>query len=162
MIESLDCSGSDFFLLGKDVTQTGASLRFEVCGWSMYPLVKDRDVVEVVPAQPSEVSVGDIVLYRSGTRLLAHRVVGRETESEAVYLRARGDSFLNEDPIIAEADLIGRVRTVFRQTRGRQRVIPQDTWLARCAGFLMARSAAVHWLVRSGSRQLRRIRGLRR
>ncbi|MBN1660647.1 MAG: S24/S26 family peptidase [Anaerolineae bacterium] len=113
-------SGIEFFELGKDLAGAGVSLRFQVRGESMWPFIRDGDIVEVVPASAAQLSVGDVVLCRSGTRLLVHRVI-RCTHDESQVLRfvTRGDSLRYAEPPHDESLLVGRVAAL---QRGRRRI----------------------------------------
>lgn len=154
--ESLECQSAELYDLGKELADSDVSLRLEVHGWSMYPMLRRGDVIEVVPVARDAIYVGDVVFFRSGDRLLAHRVVGFVPDGQGVRIRARGDSFLQEDPPVPEQDLIGKVETVYRPWRDRQRVIRLDRGLSGSLGVLIARSSAVHRCVRGATRTLRR------
>jgi hypothetical protein len=160
MPEPLECRGAELYELGKELADTGASLHIEVRGWSMYPIIRDGDKVEVAPAMIDEIDVGDVVFFRSGDRLLAHRVVGFVSDGGCTSLRARGDRFRQEDPPFGQADLVGRVATVFRDRRGSQRVIRLDRGLSRYLGSLVARSRVVHRCFRWGARTMQRFENL--
>jgi hypothetical protein len=115
----------------------------------MYPFLKDGDEVEVAPAQIDEVKVGDVVFFRSGARLLAHRVVQIVEDDQETHLRTRGDSFRQEDPPVGETDLVGLVTVAYRRKRMRERTIQLGQGPARWLGVLVARSRIAHCCVRS-------------
>ena len=117
-------------------------------------------MIEVAPTLSHEIEVGDVVFFRSGDHLFAHRVVGFVPNEQGVSIRARGDSFLHEDPPIGEQDLIGRVETVYRPWRGGQRTIRLGRGLSGSAGLLIARSRVVHLCVRGTTRAVRRCASL--
>lgn len=157
MLDSLECDGLEIYELGKELMSLGASLRLEVRGWSMYPFLKDRDVVEISPVHMAEIDIGDVVLFRSGDRLLAHRVVGVVSDGQSIRLRVRGDSFRQEDPPVKETNLIGRVGAVHRDRRTGQHVIRLDQGSAKSLGRWVAQSRFVHRCVRWGARVIRRV-----
>jgi signal peptidase I len=156
MSELLECRGSDLYGLGKALADSGATFRVEVRGLSMYPFLKDGDVVEVAPVQIGEVELGDVVFFRSGDRLLTHRVVEIVVDDRGTHLRTRGDSFRQEDPPISEADLVGLVTVVCRLRRKRDHTIRLDRGLTRWLGVLMARSRIVHRWIRRLVRVVKR------
>ena len=144
MADQLPCLGVEFYDLGKEILGSGASVRLRLWGWSMYPLIRHGDVVELAPAGIEQVQVGDIVLFRSGRRLLAHRIVRCTFEGQRTSLVPRGDNALTEDgPIRDKADLLGQVRAVWRD--GRE--IRLDRGLAGHLGRFIARNKAAHYLV---------------
>lgn len=158
MVRLLECQGTELYELGKDLVTSGISFRCEVRGWSMYPSIKDGDVVQIAPVRIGEIDVGEVVFFRSGDRLLAHRVTGYVWNEQGVLLKARGDGFRQEDPPIDEADLLGRVEIVYRRQRRGWRAIRLDRGLHKYLGLLLARSRSVHHSARWMSRSVRRSR----
>lgn len=140
MNELLECSGSEFYELGRELIESGHSLHLRVRGGSMFPWIRDGDLVQVSPVTMDEVEEGDILFFRRGRMLLAHRVVERRVDGQKVQLITRGDSHSQDDgPIGRPEDLIGRVERVYR---GR-RIIALDRGLPRRIGHLIARHRAV-------------------
>jgi hypothetical protein len=125
----------------------------------MFPFLKDGDVIQVAPANIEALRVGDIIFYRSGDRMLAHRVVGLGTTPEGKYARARGDAFLQEDPLVSEGDLLGKVELVSRPSCGSWHQIQLTEGWARLLGDLVARSKVAHRSVRCLSRLRLRLEG---
>ncbi|HSR30026.1 MAG TPA: hypothetical protein VLY63_05625 [Anaerolineae bacterium] len=160
MLDSLECDGVEVYELGKELMSLGASLQLEVRGWSMYPFLKDKDVVEIAPVRMAEIDIGDIVVFRSEDRLLAHRVVGVVSDEKGFCLRVRGDSFRQEDPPVKETNLIGKITAVHRDRRTGQHVIRLDQGSARSLGRWVAQSRFVHRCVRRGAIGIRRLRSL--
>jgi hypothetical protein len=148
MSELLECRGVELHGLGKALADSGASFRVEVRGLSMYPSLKDGDVVEVRPVQIGEVELGDVVFFRSGDRLLAHRVVGITVDDRGTHLRTRGDSFRQEDPLVSEANLVGLVTVVSRQRRRGVHTIRLDRGPSRWFAQMLARGGMLHRCVR--------------
>jgi hypothetical protein len=142
--ESLECSGSDFYPLGKALVDAGVSFRLQVRGWSMYPFIRDGDCVEVVPVSADDVCVGDVVLSRTGRQLFAHRVIRRIPGEQKVELITRGDNHFHEErPVDSAADLIGRIQTVYRGCR----MIRLDRGLRGYLGKLVAQSGIARFCV---------------
>jgi hypothetical protein len=122
----------------------------------MFPFLRDGDVIQVVPSGIEGLQVGDIIFYRSGDRMFAHRVIGFVTTTQGTGARVRGDAFLQEDPPVAEEDLLGRVELVSRRRRGEwQQIRPTQGW-AGVLGRLGARNQTAHrcirWVSRTGLR----------
>ena len=67
---------SEHFLeLSIELLQRGLCIRFQANGWSMRPTIADGEIITVAPVAPSNVKVGDIILYHKGRKPIAHRVV---------------------------------------------------------------------------------------
>jgi len=115
---SVRCEGPDFEELAVHLLGSGRTLRFRARGSSMYPLVRDGDILNVRPTGNRPVAVGDIVLYRSSQRgIVVHRVVGIHREGEKATLRIKGDAAGPADPRVPESQILGRVVGIERQGR---------------------------------------------
>jgi signal peptidase len=82
-------------------------------GPSMSPILRNLDLLEIVPYDNEPIRVGDVILFASpeGTSPVIHRVVGVTPEG----IRTRGDSNDRDDPwIIGSADVAGRVVAAWR------------------------------------------------
>lgn len=161
MPDHFECQGTELYELGRDLLDAGVSLHIEVRGWSMHPIIKDGDKIQVSPVTIDEVNVGDIVLFRSGDRLLAHRIISYSKEEGFISLWARGDRFRQPDPPFGEAELVGRVVMVFRSRRGSQRVIRLDRGPSRWFGSFVAHSRVAHHCYRWGAHGLHRFENLK-
>ena len=97
----------------------GYSVRFRAPGTSMGATIRDGEAITVVPADPAEITRGDIVAYRRGHQIIAHRVVcsGRRDQPDGQFL-LRGDAAFACDAPVAPEQILGKV--VFVERRGRQ------------------------------------------
>lgn len=102
-------------LLGK-----GHRVRFSASGRSMIPTIQEGGVITVEPVEPSDIAVGDIVLYGSDRGATAHRVVGIEGRDVAarVFI-ARGDASEDCDAPAEARRILGKVVAVERDGRRR-------------------------------------------
>ena len=91
----------------------GHSVRFRAAGLSMAPSIEDGDVITVAPPTTA-VRRGDVLLYLSGGRLTAHRVIGRVRGGEPL-LRMRGDAPGWEEERVRLDAILGRVESVERE-----------------------------------------------
>jgi signal peptidase I len=94
--------------LARDLLADGTPFVFIARGRSMAPFISDGDCVVINPCN-SEVSVGDVVLLRSGDAiLLLHRII-KKTRDGVV---TRGDACLNDDGMSRYQDIIGKASKV--------------------------------------------------
>lgn len=94
----------------------GQAVRFRAAGLSMEPAIRDGDDLTVAPVSIESVRRGDVLLYRAGGRLMAHRVIGRVRGPEGV-LRVCGDAPSWEEEQVPRGDVLGRVVAVERGGR---------------------------------------------
>jgi signal peptidase I len=83
----------------------------------MYPTIRDGEAVTVAPIRPASVVRGDVVLFRHGRRVLAHRVVAvTGCGSERVF-ELRGDAKAAADGCFDASAIVGKVVNVRRGRR---------------------------------------------
>ncbi len=86
----------------------------------MYPSIREGELITVEPVVPNDVTLGDIVLYRSERGLIAHRVVGSSPTQSSVlspHYLLRGDASLSRDEPVEAHQILGRVIRVERDGR---------------------------------------------
>ena len=107
-----------FAELSTDLLRLGYSVRFRARGESMHPTIRAGEAITVMPVAPSDLRIADVVLCRTETSVLAHRVVGRlkGVGARAVFL-VRGDACSDCDEPVAEDQILGRVVSVERSGR---------------------------------------------
>jgi signal peptidase len=117
----------DFAELSAGILERGGVFRFRAHGSSMYPFIRDGDVVVVRPTDPAELKTGDIVLYSfDSDRMVVHRIVGRRHADEGVIFLTRGDSLRQSDGWIRPSRVLGRVE---RLRRGRKNIwVKKGVW----------------------------------
>ena len=96
----------------------------------MLPLLRDGDVVTVIPAAPVDIRVGDVICYESlPGRLMVHRVVARDGD----HLLAKGDAVGSVESV-SPVELLGKITAVERSGR----LTRLDTLTARVRNRVMA------------------------
>jgi signal peptidase I len=101
-----------------DLTKRGHSVRFQVRGQSMHPLIQSDDYLTVEPADPAAIVHGDVILADAERGLTAHRVVRiARTASGELLLTTRGDNLPESDPPLRASQLLGRVTRAERNGR---------------------------------------------
>ncbi len=86
----------------------------------MYPSIREGELITVEPVVPSDVKLGDIVLYRSQRGVIAHRVVGSSLAQSSVlgpHYFVKGDASLSCDKPVEARQILGRVASVERGGR---------------------------------------------
>jgi signal peptidase I len=130
-----------FVELMATVLSRGAPFRFRASGYSMYPFIRDGDVIMIAPIL-SRLRLGDIAAYvnPSNNRLTVHRVIHIVHNG---YL-FRGDNCPEPDGYISHMDIIGRVTQV--EHRGRR--MPLGLGIERIAiAFLSSHGWLTHLLI---------------
>ena len=84
----------------------------------MRPLIRTGSLVHYETVAAEELSVGDIIVYSEGRRIVAHRLIETSMEPDGLRLRQKGDNELRGTWLSADA-LIGRAVALGRGERRR-------------------------------------------
>jgi hypothetical protein len=91
----------------------------------MLPLIRPGDCLVVVPVVPNCVTVGDVIVWLDGRRLIAHRVIRVFARDGRRMFQSQGDARSRPDPARPIERVLGRVVTIERSLPGKE-VIPVD------------------------------------
>ncbi|MGQ1785768.1 hypothetical protein [Saccharicrinis sp. GN24d3] len=80
------------------------SVDVPVFGLSMFPFFLPGDVIRVVKATESKLSVGDMIVFGSGNKLVAHRLIKLKQDQGIVI--AKGDGLIKRDAIVNAKEVI--------------------------------------------------------
>lgn len=125
MTPSQSVSNYDQTRLSRGVLETVLDLWIEfkkehnvpIRGKSMVPILKDGDIAKVVH-DIRDLKPGDIVIFRKGWYLIAHRVLLQyQDESGRRFYVTQGDKSRRPDSPVEENEIIGRVVGVVREGR---------------------------------------------
>jgi signal peptidase I len=119
-----------------ELLQDGYKVNFIAPGHSMYPTIMANETIVVEPIDPGTVRQGDIILYRTNGRVIAHRVIGIEKEiksdiaalhyrsegvqpeqrpsSAALHFIFRGDAAPSCDQPVKAEQILGKVISIER------------------------------------------------
>jgi len=103
MIENKTVSS---LILMKDILKRGYCVRVPTLGRSMFPLISN--IVLIGPAIVKDIIAGDIVVYISGERVVAHRMVRKLIKNGKEILLVKGDTWFESSTVFPE-DVIGKV-----------------------------------------------------
>lgn len=124
-----------FVGLMKAVLEKNVPFRFAAKGRSMFPFIRDGDLITISPLpMPLPLRPGDVVTFvnPSCNRLMAHRIIDVSPDGHLI----KGDNNSIPDGRIHQSDIIGRVVRVEHRGRrvrfglGAERVL--IAWLSRC------------------------------
>ena len=142
----------EFTELSQKILDRGVFLRFQAKGYSMFPAIKDGDILKVKPFKIKEIKLGEVIFYRTaGKRMVAHRVIKKIFQNDKLVLRTKGDFNINYEYVTLE-DVLGLVIAIERN--GRQ--INLNKFHSRLMGILFSKvSPILRSLRKVASRLLR-------
>jgi len=92
--------------MAREHLASGRALVIDVQGHSMWPFLRDRQRVRILPA--TTLALGDVVLFEAPRRLVLHRVIGLAGDR----LTTKGDARPAPDGVIDRSQVIGRLDVV--------------------------------------------------
>ena len=134
--DALEISREQLQELLDAVLSRGRPLRFRARGFSMGPLVRDRDAITISPLAGRAPCTGDIIACRhpQGRRVVVHRV----RAVRAGGLLVQGDSASLPDGLIPLDDVLGLLTlaerdgvVVYRARNDRHPAIRHLAWIVR-------------------------------
>jgi signal peptidase I len=140
-------SGEEMIALIEPLLREGIAATFRVHGSSMYPFIRDGDIVTVTPRR-DDIRPGDVVAVKPtiNASLLLHRVIAKD----AGLFLISGDNAAGPDGYLPMSAIIGIVTRV--QRKGRYRHFgqgPERTLITILARRRLIRAYNV-WRVRLG------------
>ena len=104
-------------LLSEEILGNGKNLRIPIWGCSMSPFVRSGDILTIKPSNVTKISIGDIIVFRMGQRMVAHRLIKKYKQKGKIVLLTKGDSLTYYDHPVFPKDLLGRVVSIERENR---------------------------------------------
>ena len=86
-------------------------------GYSMYPFLRNRSKVLVKETPFNNLKVGDIIVYRSSSQMICHRLVRKLDQGDNKILYVRGDAARGLGEPVTEQMLIGKVVGITKDNR---------------------------------------------
>jgi signal peptidase I len=127
-----ELNGADFRELARNILRNGHQVHFRARGGSMYPFIKDGDVLEVTPyAEKLIIRCGDVLLIETNTgKFLTHRVVNIKHHHGKDYYMIKSDASDSTDGWFRSENILGRVDVIERGSRRIWLTLPAQQWKA--------------------------------
>lgn len=132
-----------------DVARSSGEVRLRVTGASMLPALWPGDLVTVQRRVPSELAVGQVVVYRRDEKLIVHRI----TRTSGDHLITQGDSRPFDDLPVQASEIVGQVAGILRNGRC---VHPEQSVWQRAVASILRRSDLCTRIALGLNRRLRR------
>lgn len=118
-------------------------------GFSMYPTLREDDVLFLENVVPENIRAGDLVVFKKDDKSICHRIVGKCLINGKLYFREKGDNSFSGSKISTE-QIVGRVEEIYR---GKQKISPFND---RAAGFniLVGNLFRIIWLLGNIKRKI--------
>jgi signal peptidase I len=108
---------SNIITLAEELLNGGLSVQIKVGGHSMFPILKNGDTVFIKKIPVNLLKRGDIVVYRSTSKMIAHRILFIQNKNNQIRLITKGDSLILIDKAVSETDYIGKITAFQRKNK---------------------------------------------
>lgn len=93
-------------------------MKFRARGLSMYPTIRNGDILTVIPKTMEEIQPEEIAVFRHKNLLVAHRIVEKRGGGANQFLRTRSEHSPIPDSFVCKpSDLVGIVGRIERKGR---------------------------------------------
>jgi signal peptidase len=118
---------ANFQKISQELLDSGLTIRFLAHGQSMYPFIRDEDILIVKPLDDRPVNSGDIIFcsHVEGA-FVAHRLIKTKKAQGSISLYTKGDSLRYYDPPVLPEKVLGRVIQIER--RGKRLILTNWPW----------------------------------
>jgi signal peptidase len=132
-MRKLVISQAELAVLSNEVLRQGGCFCFHAKGQSMWPFLRDGDMITVQSVAPEDLGVRDIVLFlRANSNPVVHRIVGKALENAGLVFRTQGDTLFGPAEIVHSDRVLGKAIAFARN--GRTHCL--DSWPYRIAAYL--------------------------
>jgi len=101
--------------LGAELLASGITVRIKVSGFSMFPAMRQNDIVEIAPVEPgTPLEPGILIAIKRESDFIVHRFIGYVDMDGERMVVARGDSNPRVDRPVSTEHVAGRVVTIIR------------------------------------------------
>jgi signal peptidase len=114
-MRELNLKQAELSSISNEVLERGGLFCFKAHGSSMYPFIRDGDILTIQPVEIETLAIGDVAFYRSTwDRVIAHRVVAKKFTNGKRVLIMRGDSGSHTNEQVQPDHVLGRVMSIQR------------------------------------------------
>ena len=95
--------------LVKESLEKIKMVRFRALGSSMFPFIKNGDIITVKYINSKDIVIGDILLYQRDEKFFVHRLIDKRRNNNNIYYITKGDNLPNSDLPIEISSIKGKV-----------------------------------------------------
>jgi signal peptidase I len=100
--------------LRKEVIKNGHAVQTIASGYSMFPFLRKGDTLTIEPVPMNNIKRGDVVVFESEEKWIAHRVIKIRNNTKGLEFLLRGDTCFQFDPVVDHENYIGSVSVFTR------------------------------------------------
>ena len=94
--------------LRKQLIENNHAVKIVASGYSMFPFMRNGDLLTISPVPMEEIQIGDVAVFERNNDWISHRVIDiRKTNNETTLI-LRGDTCIQNDPLVTKENYIGK------------------------------------------------------
>jgi signal peptidase len=105
--------------LRKEIIAQGRSVQIIASGYSMFPFLRKGDLLTVEPVSMDKIKPGDVVVFESEEKWIAHRVIRILNHKNEIQFLLRGDTNFQFDEEINQKNYIGQIKYFRRKNKSK-------------------------------------------
>jgi signal peptidase len=105
-----------FFDISTNSLKNGKSISFSAKGTSMYPTIKEDDILHIEPVLPENIYKRDIIFYTDNSGVVVHRLILKRFEQGQFHFFTRGDSSFRASEISRD-QILGKLFCIQRKEK---------------------------------------------
>jgi signal peptidase I len=111
----MNLNSQELIELSKEMIRDGYRVRLQAAGKSMYPFIRDGDIIEIERVNVQQIKLGDIIFYHNEDRgIFAHRVIRKSSGNLDPLFITKGDANSDSGEEVKPDKILGRVITIER------------------------------------------------
>jgi signal peptidase len=103
--------------LRKEAIKNGHSVQTIASGTSMFPFLRNGDILTIDPTPIELIKRGDIVVFENEQKWIAHRVIRIQSVDGAIQITTRGDARISSDPTVNKTNYVGLISAFERDLK---------------------------------------------
>ncbi|OFX61806.1 MAG: signal peptidase I [Bacteroidetes bacterium GWA2_30_7] len=117
----------------KNELSAGTTVNIKLGGFSMWPFIKSGTIAVVKKQNISELKSGDIIVFSSINKLIAHRIIYCNKSKTKII--TKGDNKFYNDGYLTATNYYGKINLINNETKS---IIP-DSKLNSILNFILAK-----------------------
>ena len=126
-------------VLTEELIGNVAFIKLQVGGYSMFPFLKNGDIVTIKKCGIDEFKIGNVIVFKNGNKLIAHRLIKFAKVNNKKCFILKGDSCSKKDKIITEDFVVGKVVSFFK--KGKEKSFENNYY--KTLGLFIARFSRI-------------------
>jgi len=111
----MNYSRAELVELSKEMMKEGYRVSLRATGKSMYPFIRDGDIIEIERVNVQQIKLGDIIFYHNEDRdIVAHRVIRKSSGNLGPLFITKGDANSDSGEEVQPDKILGRVIAIER------------------------------------------------